>query len=66
VSRETGEPVTHFPGPLGWSPRAVNCGTACGQIVAQIRTSQKVEEVDCPRCGATRRYQAAVVQRARG
>lgn len=60
VSHETGEPVTHFIGYVGWSPRLVNCVTACGELVARIRTSRKSWEINCGRCRATRVFQEAM------
>ena len=65
MSRETGEPVTHFITYVGWSPRLANCVTACGELVAQIRASRQVWQVTCERCRGTRLFAAAVLARAR-
>ena len=63
MSRDTGEPVTHFIAHVGWSPRLGNCVTACGELVAQVRASRQTWQVSCGRCRATRFFQAALRQR---
>ncbi len=65
MSLETGEPVTHFIARVGWSPRSLNCMTACGELVAQIRATRRAQDVTCLRCAATRVYLEAARRLAR-